>query len=62
MPDWLKVLAHVNPLTYQVDALRTFMIAGGKTQYGLPFDFAALIFAMIILSVVAAKLYPSVAR
>ena len=62
MPDWLKVVAHVNPLTYQVDALRTLMITGGVSQYGLLFDFAAMIFAMIILSVIAAKIYPSVAR
>ena len=62
MPDWLKVIAHINPLTYQVDALRALMITGGVSQYGLPFDFAALIFSMIILSVIAAKLYPTVAR
>ena len=62
MPQWLKVLAHVNPLTYQVDALRTFMIVGGQSQYGIAFDFAALILAMIILSIIAAKLYPSVVR
>ncbi len=62
MPHWLKVLAHINPLTYQVDALRTFMIIGGQSQYGLTFDFAALIIAMIILSLIAAKLYPSVVR
>jgi len=62
MPDWLKVIAHVNPLTYEVDALRTFMIKGGQSIYGIGFDFAALIVAMIILTAVAAKLYPTVAR
>jgi ABC-2 type transport system permease protein len=62
MPDWLKAVAHFNPLTYEVDALRTFMINGGVSQYGLPFDFGALIFSMLILTVIATALYPSVAR
>ena len=62
MPEWLKAVAHVNPLTYEVDALRTFMIRGGQSLYGIGFDFGALILAMIILTTIAAKLYPSVAR
>ena len=62
MPDWLKAVAHINPLTYEVDALRTFMIKGGHSLYGIGFDFGALILAMIILTTIAAKLYPSVAR
>jgi ABC-2 type transport system permease protein len=28
MPDWLKVIARINPLTYQVDILRALMISG----------------------------------
>jgi ABC-2 type transport system permease protein len=62
MPDWLKAIAHFNPLTYEVDALRTLMISGGNSQYGLPFDFAFLIVSMIILTVIAAIVYPSIAR
>ena len=62
MPDWLKAIAHFNPLTYEVDALRAFMINGGISQYGLAFDFGALIFAMVILTIIATLLYPSVAR
>ncbi|MDR3666282.1 MAG: ABC transporter permease [Ignavibacteriaceae bacterium] len=62
MPDWLKAIAHFNPLTYEVDALRTLMISGGNSQYGLPFDFAFLIFSMIILTIIAAIVYPSIAR
>ncbi len=30
MPDWLKVVATVNPLTYMVDALRQLMIDNGQ--------------------------------
>jgi len=62
MPDWLKVIAHYNPLTYEVDALRTLMINGGTSQYGLPIDFAFLILSMIILTAIATALYPSIAR
>ncbi len=62
MPEWLKVIALVNPLTYEVDALRAMMLVGGTSLYGIPFDFAALILSMIILVAIAAKLYPTVAR
>jgi ABC-2 type transport system permease protein len=62
MPEWLKVIAHVNPLTYEVDALRTMMLVGGTSVYGLPFDFIALISSMIVLVFIGAKLYPTVAR
>lgn len=62
MPEWLKVIAHINPLTYEVDALRSMMLVGGTSIYGLPFDFTALIFTMIVLVAIGAKLYPTVAR
>jgi ABC-2 type transport system permease protein len=62
MPDWLKAFAHINPLTYEVDALRAFMINGGQSVYGIGFDFGALILSMIILTAIAAKLYPNVVR
>jgi ABC-2 type transport system permease protein len=62
MPDWLKAIAHFNPLTYEVDALRAFMISGGTSLYGLPFDFGALLLSMLILTIIATVLYPSVAR
>jgi len=62
MPDWLKAIAHFNPLTYEVDALRALMIKGGTSLYGLPFDFAFLILSLIILTVIAAIVYPSIAR
>lgn len=62
MPEWLKVLAHINPLTYEVDALRTFMINGGQSMYGIGSDFFALILSMVILTLIAARLYPNVVR
>jgi ABC-2 type transport system permease protein len=62
MPDWLKAIAHFNPLTYQVDALRTLMLPAGQTSFGLPTDFAVLVPALAVLVLVAARLYPSILR
>ncbi len=58
MPTWLQVLAKVNPLTYQVDALRSLMVAGGTATFPVPLDFGVLAFALVILLVIAARLYP----
>jgi ABC-2 type transport system permease protein len=60
MPPWLKAIAQVNPLTYEVDALRGLMLVGGTSVYGLPFDFAALAVSTTLLVVIGALLYPSV--
>jgi ABC-2 type transport system permease protein len=62
MPDWLKVVAQVNPLTYQVDALRGLMIQGATESFPLALDFAVLIGATVILIAVAARLYPRLAQ
>ena len=62
MPDWLKVIAHVNPLTYEVDALRAMMLVGGTSVYGILTDFVALVVSIIVLVAIGAKLYPTVAR
>ena len=60
MPDWLKTIALVNPLSYQVDALRTLMI-GQPSSTGLALDFAVTIAVVIILVWIGARLYPRVA-
>jgi ABC-2 type transport system permease protein len=62
MPDWLKAVAHVNPLTYEVDAMRALMIQGGTTSYGISADFAVLILALAVLTTISARLYPNLAR
>jgi ABC-2 type transport system permease protein len=62
MPDWLKVVAHVNPLTYEVDAIRALMIQGGTTAYGVGADFTVLLLALAVLTVIGARLYPNLAR
>ena len=42
MPGWLKVLAHINPLSYQVEALRGLLIG---TPARLWLDFGVLVVA-----------------
>lgn len=60
MPAWLQVIAKVNPLTYEVDALRALMLTGSVSTYGLGIDFAVLIAATAVLVIIAGKLYPRV--
>jgi ABC-2 type transport system permease protein len=60
MPAWLRAVAHINPLTYQVDALRGLMLHGGTYQMGLPLDLAVLVFIAALLIYIGAWLYPSV--
>jgi ABC-2 type transport system permease protein len=60
MPSWLRVVSRGNPLTYQVDALRTLMIVGGANTFGLRVDFLMLFVALAILVAVATKLYPNI--
>lgn len=61
MPGWLQLISHANPLTYEVDALRALMLAGGTSTYGIGLDVGILIVAMGALVVLAARLYPNVA-
>jgi ABC-2 type transport system permease protein len=62
MPEWLKVVAHINPLTYEVDAMRALMLRGGSSIFGLSVDFAVLMVATLVLAGVASRMYPNLAR
>jgi ABC-2 type transport system permease protein len=61
MPGWLKTISHLNPLTYVVDALRTYMLAGSVSTFGLGRDYAVIILTTTVLVFVGAKLYPRLA-
>jgi len=61
MPHWLQVIAMVNPLTYEVDALRILMLANGPGTAELGKDFAVLLLSMTILVIIGGKLYPNAA-
>jgi ABC-2 type transport system permease protein len=61
MPLWLQAVAHANPLTYEVDALRALMLTGGSSSFGLVADFSVLLVAVAIMVMIGGKLYPRVA-
>ncbi len=58
MPGWLRVVARINPLSYQVDALRCLMLKGGHSQFGLGLDAGVLLLVTALLIVIATRLYP----
>ena len=63
MPEWLKVVARVNPLTYQVDALRQLMLQGTTPELGdIALDFGVLSLTTVVLIAIAARLYPRLAQ
>ena len=57
MPFWLSAVSHLNPLTYEVDALRSLMLTGGISDYGLLIDFGVLAAATAVLTALAARIY-----
>lgn len=61
MPIWLQVIAHSNPLSYEVDALRSLMLAGGASTTGLGWDYLILFVVTTVLVLIGARLYPRVA-
>ncbi len=62
MPPWLRIVAHVNPLSYQVDALRALMLRNGTSAFGLGLDFGVLLAALVVLLAVTSRLYPTIVR
>jgi ABC-2 type transport system permease protein len=60
MPGWLRWISRGNPLTYEVDALRSLMVAGTASAFGLGLDFAVLAGWTVVLVALGAKLYPRV--
>ena len=60
MPRWLQAISILNPLTYQVDALRSLMITGDASAFGLAVDFGVGFFAFFILVWIATKVYPKI--
>jgi ABC-2 type transport system permease protein len=59
MPGWLQAISKVNPLSYEVDALRGLLI-GVPTNMTL--DIAVLVFAAIAAVIVASALLPRLAK
>jgi ABC-2 type transport system permease protein len=59
MPEWLRVLSKVNPLSYEVDALRGMLI-GSPANLGL--DFGVLAAAVLLGVTTASSLVDRLAR
>jgi len=57
MPQWLNVVSHLNPLTYEVDALRALMLSKGTSDYGLALDYMVLLATTVALTAIAARMY-----
>jgi len=64
MPHALQIISHMNPLTYQVDALRIILLpqSPANQQFGLPMDFLVLAGALVVLVAISARLYPHIAQ
>jgi ABC-2 type transport system permease protein len=60
MPGWIRTFSLVNPLTYQVDALRSLMIIGQYSHFGLLFDFGVCICVYCLLVGIATYIYPKI--
>ncbi len=58
MPHWLRAVSSSNPLSYEVDGLRTVMLAGGHSVYGLAHDFLTLALVLALMIVIATRMYP----
>lgn len=58
MRHWSQIISGLNPLTYEVDAPREFMLRNGVSNIGATADLAVLLGALASLFVIAARLYP----
>jgi len=57
MPAWLRIVAHANPLSYEVHGMRDLLL--GITAGGfLWLDFTVMISFLVVTAIVAAKTYP----
>jgi ABC-2 type transport system permease protein len=59
MPGWLELLSRINPLSYEVDALRGLLIG---SHANLPLDFGVLALAVLVGVATASSLVGRLAR
>lgn len=52
VPDWLRIVAEVNPMSYAVDAMRDILI--GQSHFGLVKDLIVLGVAVVVLVIFGA--------
>ncbi|HEX4790740.1 MAG TPA: ABC transporter permease [Actinospica sp.] len=59
MPGWLQPISRINPLTYEVDALRSLLIG---TPTDMPLDIGVLVGSSILMVTCASLLLPRLAK
>jgi ABC-2 type transport system permease protein len=63
MPQWLQALSRVNPLTYEIDGLRAFLLpAQHVAPLGIGLDLTVLAVSLVALVAVSARIYPNIVR
>lgn len=62
MPNWLQVIARINPMSYLVDSLRALMIDGGVSHFGIGTDFSIMILIFLTMLFIASKLYAGIVQ
>ena len=60
MPTWLKVVAHINPLSYLVEAMRALLVTGDYHRITL--DFGITVLATAVLVVLASTSFSRIIR
>ncbi|MGQ4892813.1 MAG: ABC transporter permease [Candidatus Njordarchaeia archaeon] len=55
MPEWMKMLAYINPLTYAVDISRYALV--GTSSFNIWLDFGVLLGITVVLGLVASYLF-----
>lgn len=60
MPDWIRHLSLINPLSYQIDALRALMITGSTSFFGLTADFLVIGVLFIAIVAIATRFFPKI--
>ncbi|MFH1227023.1 MAG: ABC transporter permease [Planctomycetota bacterium] len=57
MPPWLQVISFINPLTYEVDALRSLMLTNNPSAYGIGQDLGVLFLISVLMVIIGGNLY-----
>jgi ABC-2 type transport system permease protein len=57
MPGWLQVVAHANPLSYEVHGMRALLL-GISVGGALWLDFTVVAAFVVVTALIAAKTYP----
>lgn len=57
MPKWIQFIALINPISYQIDALRELMIEHHPARFGVGVDLSILIVFFLFTTTIATKLF-----